>query len=178
MIFETINKQKLIIMNTHETKLSPIRIKRLKEQGYGSFEDQTISELAYGIRFPYRLCAIVLFIGVSTANIPILLIMMVIAFFGVVLPNHPFDYIYNYMLRKYMNKPKLPPRSNQLKFACLMATPWIGATIYLFLNEYMVAGYVLGSLLIGTASLVGTTDRCMPSKIYNYFLSKRIKATL
>lgn len=165
-------------MNTQETKLSSIRIKRLKEQGYGSYENQFINDIAFGIRFPYRLCAAILLIGVSTVNIPILLTMTVIAFFGVVLPNHPFDYIYNYVLRKNINKSKLPPRSNQLKFACFMATPWIGTTIYLFLNNYMLAGYILGALLIGTATLVGTTDYCIPSKIYNNLFSKRIKATL
>ena len=101
--------------------------------------------------------------------------MMVIAFFGVILPNHPFDYIYNLVLRKKMNKPKLPPRSNQLKFACSIATLMIGATIYLFYSGIIAWGYIVGLSLIGVATLVASIDFCIPSKIYNAFFIRNPK---
>ena len=153
-------------MESRQT-LSPARLSRMRAQGYSAQNDTELSELAFGNRFAYKLCTLVLVTGVITAHLPTLTVMMIIAFFGVVLPNHPFDYIYNYILRQRMGKPHLPKRANQIKFACLMASPWIGGIIYLFSQGYMVGGYALGGSLIGLASLVGWTDICIPSILYN-----------
>ena len=154
-------------MKQDQKLIHPTRIRRIRTQGYLQQSDQEISALAFGNRFAYRLCTAILAIGVATANIPLLSVMMTIAFLGVVLPNHPFDYIYNHWLRHQLNKPKLPPRSKQLKFACTMATTMIGITIYLFANEMMLAGYLFGGHLIIVASLVSTIDYCIPSIVYN-----------
>lgn len=157
-----------------QTLLSRTRIGRIREQGYDNQTDAEISDLAFGNRFAYRSCVFLLLFGVGFANIPMLSLMMVIAFFGLVLPNHPFDYIYNHLLSKRMNKPEVPPRANQLKFACTVATLWIAGIIYLFYSGLMVWGYVVGSLLIGVAFLVSAIDFCIPSKIYNaLFLRKK-----
>ena len=162
-------------MNTNKMKLSTARINRLRMQGYASQGNEQLADLAFAIRFPYRACVVLLLPGVALANIPLLSIMMVIAFFGIVLPNHPFDYIYNYLLRKWMNKPQLPPRTIQLKFACMMATPWIGATIYLFHTNLMLAGYILGGSLIVIALFPSTIDLCIPSLIYKALFGKQVK---
>ncbi|MCB0630973.1 MAG: DUF4395 family protein [Saprospiraceae bacterium] len=147
--------------------LSKTRIKRIQEQGYITQSDSEITALAVGNRFAYQLCTTILMLGTITANIPLLSLMMTVAFFGVVLPNHPFDYIYNNLLAKRMGRPKVPPRSPQLKFACTVATIWIGATIYLFYSGLYTAGYISGALLLTVALLVSTLDFCIPSIIYN-----------
>lgn len=160
-------------MKTRTNDLSITRLNRLREQGYVSQNYQEINDLAYGNRFAYRVCTSILLIGVVSANIPLLSVMMLIAFLSIVLPNHLFDYVYNYFLAKKMNKPQLPPRSAQLKFSCTIATLWIGATIYLFSAHMMIAGYVMGGLLIGIATLVGTIDLCIPSIMYNALFAKK-----
>lgn len=159
-------------------KLSTVRINRIREQGYTSQSENEINDLAFGNRFAYRLCVTVLAIGVVLQSIPVLSTMMVIAFFGVVLPNHPFDYLYNGLLAKAMNKPKLPRRSVQLKFACSLATPWIGGVIYLLYAEQIIAAYIVAGLLITVASLVASIDFCIPSIIFNnLFLKKERRVT-
>ena len=163
-------------MKTKEIKLSRTRIDRIREQGYFCQTDETIYELAFGNRFAFRLCGAILTIGVVFSNIPILVTMMLIAFLGVILPYHPFDYIYNNILSKRLNKPKLPPRAPQLKFACGIASLWIGGIIFLFHNSLMLEAYIFGGLLIVVASLVGGIDYCIPSKIYNaIFLKNKIQ---
>ncbi len=147
--------------------LSATRINRLRVQGYTTQSPLELSQLAFGIRFAYRLCTAILVIGVATASTPLLSFMLVIAALGVLLPNHPFDYIYNELLANRLNKPKLPARSKQLKFACTIATLWIASTIYLFTTGFLTTGYVMGSILIGIAFTVSTTDFCLPSVIYN-----------
>lgn len=155
-------------MSTTQHTLSARRIDFLKAQGYNKLNDTEISELAFGNRFAYILCGSIVAIAVATAHIPSLIAMTIIAFFGIILPYHPFDYIYNHLLRDMLNKPELPPRSKQLKFACVIATLWLVTTSYLFYAAFATAGYVLGGLLVAVAFIVSTTDFCIPSTIYNY----------
>lgn len=131
--------------------------------------DQELSDLTFGIRFTYGFCAILAVIGVALANIPLLLFLMLISYLGAVLPNHPFDYIYNYGLRHWLGKPELPPSTNQKRFACGLAAPWLGVTIYLFYTGSFLAGYLVGAGLCFSAVLVSTTDICIPSMVYNLF---------
>jgi len=160
-------------MTTDHQLLSATRIKFLKAQGYCDLSDDEISELAFGNRFAYIVCGSIVAVAVATAHIPTLIAMMVVAFLGVILPYHPFDYIYNHLLRGMLNKPKLPPRSKQLKFTCVIATLWLFATTYLFYSGLTNAGYVLGGLLVAVAFIVSATDFCIPSTIYNFIF--RIK---
>jgi hypothetical protein len=101
--------------------------------------------------------------------------MLLVATFGFILPYHPFDYIYNYMLAKAMGKPKIPPRSEQLKFACTIASIWIATTIYLFFDGFMIAGYTMGAMLLIIAYLVSYLDFCIPSIIYKFLFLRKQK---
>lgn len=150
------------------------RLKRLKVQGYCNRTDSEISEFSFGNKFAYIICTTIMLIGLITTNTTILLTLMMIAFFGIILPNHPFDYIYNFILAGRMNKPKLPPRSKQLKFACTIATIGLGVTVYLFYTDFLTAGYILGVSLLFVASLVSITDICIPSIIYNFIFKVKI----
>ena len=80
-------------MKKEQTVLTSRRLYNIRAQGYCGYTDSEISKLAFGNRFTYYLCSFLLLIGVSTANIPLLSTMMVVALFGVILPNHLFDYI-------------------------------------------------------------------------------------
>lgn len=155
-------------MEKNQQLLSTTRIKFLKAQGYCNLSDAIISELAFGNRFAYIVCGSIVAVSVATAHIPTIIAMTVIAFLGILLPYHPFDYIYNHVLRGILNKPELPPRSKQLKFTCAIATLWLIATIYLFYSGRSTAGYILGSLLVTVAFIVSATDFCIPSTIYNF----------
>ena len=160
-------------MKTLHQLISAKRVERLRVQGLCGFSDSEVSAHAFGNRFAPAVCSLVLLIAVPLANIPLLGAMMVIAFFGVLLPNHPFDYVFNNGIRQMINKPQLPPRSKQFKFACISATVWLMAVIYMFLAGHMVTGYVLGGLLVSSALLVSSTDICIPSIIYNFIFNEK-----
>lgn len=64
----------------------------------------------------------------------------IIALWGSFPPYHPFDYLYNYLIRHLLNKPKIPPRTNQGRFACGIATAWLSGTIYLFFMLDLMPG--------------------------------------
>lgn len=147
--------------------ISSVRRKRLQIQGYQGFTDCELNDFKYGIRFAYYLCSLLLLLGLLLANIKILAMLMIVAFTGSLAPYHPFDYLYNYGIRHLIQKPKVPRRTNQGRFACGIATVWLGAIIYLFHEGLTMAGYIAGGILISVAVLVSTTDVCIPSMIYN-----------
>ena len=157
-------------MKTKES--SPQRISRLRTQGYVAPSDQQLAEFAFGHRFAFKLCFALLAMAVASANIPFLAIIMCFEFLGIVSPRHPFDHIYNGIIRKWTAGVELPSRAPQLRFACKLALICTGITVLLFLNEQMIAGYLLGSSLVLVAGLVGFLDLCIPSIIYKaLFLS-------
>jgi hypothetical protein len=150
--------------------------RRLQVQGYLNYSDQELNDYKYGIRFAYYMCGSLVVLGLSLTSIKILAAMMAIAFLGSLPPYHPFDYVYNYGVRHFLSKPKIPPRSNQGRFACGLATVWLGAVIYLFYLGLYLWGYIAGGVLVSVAALVSTLDICIPSIIYNFLFKEKSKS--
>lgn len=153
--------------------LTPIRKKRLEVQGYCGYTGAELNDFKFGIRFAYYLCGTLVLLGLLLSSQEILATAMGIAFLGSFPPYHPFDYLYNYVIRHLLGKPKMPPRSNQGRFACGIATIWLGVTIYLFYAGLTRWAYLAGSILVFVAALVSTLDICIPSMIYNYLFRFR-----
>ncbi len=153
----------------YSEKLNHIQIQWIREQGYFNYSNEQIRDLAFGNRFAYRICSVLIIPAVVFAHVPTLLCVNVIALAGVFMPRHPFDYIYNALIRKWTKGPKLPPRSPQLKFACTMASFCLGITTYFFISEMPVVAYLIGIQMIGVVLLVSLFDLCLPSKIFNFF---------
>lgn len=157
--------------------IAPSRISRIKAQGYDTgFTDEEISIHAVGNRFAYQLCMLLFATGLVLTSIPVLALAAIIALLTVILPYHPFDYLYNYGARRWLDRPRLPRRTAQAKFACGIAAIWLGVIIYLFSASLMVWGYVMGGILLIIALLVSTVDFCIPSLVYNYLFRKNKKA--
>ncbi len=160
-------------MKTRETTLSEKRIYRLRAQGFTRETKNELSGMAFGIRFAYRSCIALLTVAVLTQSIVLFSVMFVIAFLGIVLPKHPFDYLYNHTLSTWMNRPKVPARSAQLKFACAIATAWIATVIYLMASRYTTPRILLTVNLILVAMLPATIDYCVPSAIFNALFRRK-----
>lgn len=160
-------------MKNQDCLITPTRRKRLESQGYIGFTDAELNNFKFGIRFAYYLCGSLVILGLLLTNLKILSVAMIIAFFGSLPPYHPFDYLYNYVIRHLINKPKMPPRANQGRFACGIATVWLTGTIYLFYIGLNTWGYIAGGILVSIATLVSTMDICIPSMIYNFLFKKK-----
>ena len=147
---------------------------RLQIQGFSGSTPQQLAEYRFGIRFAYLACGTIAILGLAFVNIPTLAFLAVVALLGVLLPNHPFDYIYNYGIRHIAKRPPIPNRTAQIKFACAVATVWLVVTVILFNFHYVFFGRLWGSLLVASALLVGSTDICIPSMIYNLTTKRKI----
>ncbi len=160
-------------MKNQDCLIIPSRRKRLETQGYTGFTDAELNDFKFGIRFAYYLCGSLVVLGLVLTNIKILSVALIIAAIGTFPPYHPFDYLYNYVVRHLINKPKMPPRANQGRFACGIATVWLAETIYLFYIGLNIWGYIAGGILVSIATLVSTMDICIPSIVYNFLFKKK-----
>lgn len=161
-------------MKAEKRFLSKNRLSRLRAQGYVAQTEEELSQLAFGIRFAYRGCTIILTSAIAVQSTALFSAMTIVAIVGIVSPNHPFDYIYNYFLRKWMNKPELPVRANQLKFACIIASIWLTIVIGLLSAGFTTAGLIMAIILVLVAALPSTIDYCIPSAIYNVLFKKKV----
>ena len=154
-------------MTPNNKILSKTRLKRLRAQGYYGESNQQLTEMAFGIRFAYRLCTSIIIVAILTQSLELFSAMLLIAIFGVILPKHPFDYLYNHTLSKWMSRPQLPKRSIQLKFACTIASLWLTSVVYFMSIGSTTTALVLASTLAIIASFPSTIDFCVPSAIFN-----------
>lgn len=159
-------------MENQNCLISPVTRKRLEAQGYAGFADSELDGFKFGIRFAYFLCGLLVLTGLIFSSVEWLIVAMVVAFFATIPPYHPFDYLYNYGVRHLVKKPKLPPRPGQARFACGIATLWLGGVISLFNAGFIIWAYVAGAALLVLATLVSTMDICVPSMIYNFLFRR------
>ena len=147
----------------------------LRVQGFTNYTEMQLKCFRSGIRFAYALCAIIVALSIPFDSMVLLSITAIIAFLGVLLPRHPFDYLYNYAVRFTVGKSKIPKRNPQNRFACGVATLLLSMAIYLLYSDYRMAGFAICFVVISSAVLASTTDICIPSIIYNLIFLKRIK---
>jgi hypothetical protein len=162
-------------MGNQNSILSPVTRRRLEAQGYLGFSDSELSDYRFGIRFAYYLCGLLVLSGLIFSSIELLLVAMGVAFLAMFPPYHPFDYLYNYGVRHLLGKSKLPHRANQGRFACGIATVWVGGIIWLLQINLDVWANMAGGVLLFVATLVTTMDICIPSIIYNAMFKKQTR---
>jgi len=148
------------------TTLTPTEKRRLEIQGFTDVAPEVLAETAPWLRFAYGLCAALAAVGVMLASPVILLGLTVFSAWGAASPVHPFDYIYNYGIRRLTGTGPLPKRGAPGRFACGLGTVWLVVTAWAFFTGMMITGYILGTLLVLVAGLVSTIHFCIPSLIY------------
>lgn len=125
---------------------------QLKEQWLvcGTISDK--KSIQYGIRFSYPLYIAIVFLGVVLENPYLLSITLLIAFLGMILPMHPFDYVYNNGVVRLIGTNKIPGRGSELQVNSTVALVFNLCVITLILFSipinYSVLSiiYVLSSL--------------------------------
>ena len=132
----------------------------------------------YGIRFSYPLYISLVALGILLVNPYLLSITLLIAFFGVILPMHPFDYKYNHVVTKLIGTSKIPGRGSESQVSSFMALLFnlgvLASIIFGAQLNYAVMAiiYVLISTFFIVIQLL--TDDFSFYSIYNLFF-KRVK---
>jgi hypothetical protein len=149
----------------------------LTMQGYGALSDEDRKGLWLGLRFAPMLCLAGIALGVVLAS-PVLLIAMTATAFvgGFLTPKHPFDYLYDVALRPLLGGLSVPPSPAPRRFACQLATPWIAAIAIAFLAGLTAVAWALAVPLLVVATVVATTNWCLPSLTYGLLHGQRAGA--
>ena len=92
-----------------------------------------------------------------------------LALLGAILPWHPFDAPYQWFVRRWINGPAIPPYRAPRRFACAVATLWLGAIVLAMLKSHHALAELLIGLFIITAAMPVLFDFCVPSFIYQIF---------
>jgi hypothetical protein len=150
--------------------------KFLQIQGF-NLDDEALAEIGPWMRWPYVLCASILTVGVVLASPAILWTLSTVAIATVFLPYHPFNYVYNYGVRHLTGTRPLPPGTVQGKFSCGVGGVWLIATGAAFFTGAATVGYVLGGALVAIATLLATTQLCIPSVIFNALFGRKLCET-
>jgi Domain of unknown function (DUF4395) len=150
--------------------------KFLQIQGF-NLDDEALAEIGAWMRWPYVLCASILTVGVVLASPAILWTLSTVAIATVFLPYHPFNYVYNYGVRHLTGTRPLPPGTVQGKFSCGVGGVWLIATGAAFFTGAATVGYVLGGVLVAIATLLATTQLCIPSVIFNALFGRKLCET-
>jgi hypothetical protein len=150
--------------------------KRLQVSGF-QLDDDAVAEIGPWMRWSTSFCALFTILGTALASPWTLWALAITALGGSVLPNHPFDYVYNHGVRHVTKTRPLPTNPPARKFACKLATPWLIATGLAFFLGADTAGYVLGGLFASVAGLVSVTHICIPSMIYNALFGVKLGET-
>lgn len=130
----------------------------------------------YGVLFSYPLFISLVAFGVFQANHFILFIAAAVAIFGVILPMHPFDYIYNYGVARVIGTERIPGRGSELQMSSSAAFAFILFAIVSIIFEMqlnytiMAFIYVLSSVFFILIQLF--TDNFSIKSIYNLFFKR------
>ena len=154
-------------MSSAEKSISALSILGMKIQGW-SCSVRELTEYRLGIRLAYGACALIVLLGLVFQSAHFYVLGLIVTIGGMVLPRHPIDYLYNATIRKFFQKPAIPKRPPQNRFACSIATVWLGVLLLCWKSLlYWIANAMAGALIM-QACIVAFTDICFPSMIYNF----------
>lgn len=146
--------------------MDPRTRRRLDVQGFDRVPERELASVAPWLRLAFGLCAALGAAATALASPIFLLALAAIAAAGAASPVHPFDLLYNHGVRRRTGTGPLPRRGAPSRFACGLGATMVTVEAGCFYAGYATAGYVLGVMLTATATLVATTDICIPSMIF------------
>jgi len=146
--------------------ISATVLQRLETQGFVHVDPAELDQLQPWLRFTYALCAISTGTATALASPAVMYVVAVIAFLGGIFPVHPFDVLYNVLVRPFTRTKSLPRNGTPKRAACLMGGVWLAATGWLFSEGYLTTGYVLGGAFTLIAVIAAATHFCIPSTMY------------
>ncbi len=150
--------------------------RRVEAQGFHGLDDVALAEIGPWLRWSPALCAVFMATGTILASAPVLWTLAAIAALGSVFPFHPFDLVYNHLVRRVTGTRPLPHHAAQRRFACGIGAAWLAGTGLAFHAGAMTLGYVLGGLLTAVAAIVSVTHFCIPSLVYNTLFRRNASA--
>jgi Domain of unknown function (DUF4395) len=146
--------------------IHPVTRQRFEMQGFVGQDDETLCVLRPWLRLGPAACAAGMAAGVALRSPLILWVLAVFAALGAVLPTHPFDVPYNFIIRRWAGTAAIPSYGAPRRFACALATAWISLTALALAAGQTKVALLLGSVFLVVPIVNITSDFCVISWIY------------
>jgi hypothetical protein len=147
--------------------------RRLEMQGFVGYTSCELAEFGPWLRLTTGICAAWTAVATVSGAAGVFWALVPVAVMGVVLPNHPFDAIYNYGLRRRLATRSIPRYGAPRRFACVVASIWLLFTGFAFFVGMPAVGHVLGASMALAAFVPTATDFCIPSFVYQLVAQTR-----
>jgi len=152
--------------STDRTILAPRTARWLEIQGFTCSRRPDADDLIPWLRFSPGLTTVVVVLGTVLAAPLVLGALSLVTGVCAATSRHPFDVVYDRVVRPVTGTPALPRNPVPRRFACVIATGWLLSTAVAFWAGALLLGYALGTLLVVLGTLVATTHRCVGSLVY------------
>jgi hypothetical protein len=136
----------------------------LTTQGY-RLSDAQRRELSVALRFSTGLCLTLVIVALALESPVMVFALSGIGVIAGFTARHPFDHLWNRVVRHVVGGQVLPPNPTRRRHAFKLATVWLVAVGGLLSAGATTAGLVLGGLLVAACSAVTAANLCIPSEV-------------
>jgi hypothetical protein len=126
--------------------LSTIR-QRLEVQGFLGLTDDELKAIGPWMRFTPVLNLTFTLIATALSSIPLLVGLAILMAAGAIMPIHPFDALYNDLVRRITHTHRLPKSGLRRRIVFAVGATWLLLAAGAFLFGMSRMGYVLGGLM-------------------------------
>jgi hypothetical protein len=149
---------------------------RIQAQGFCDLDDATYAQIDYPLRISPAICMVWAALGTALASPTILWALAPFAALGAILPAHPFDVPYNYVLRHLLATPKLPRYGARRHFACAVALTFVIAAAWSFQAGLPILGQVFGWYMVAGTLVNVSLGFCVPAFFLRLIFGKVVSA--
>lgn len=143
--------------------VSKIR-QRLEVQGFLGLTDDELKTIGPWIRFTPVLNLAFTVIGTALSSIPLLTGLAILMAVGTIMPIHPFDVLYNNLVRNITRTQPLPKSGVRRRIVFAVGTIWLLLTAGAFSLGMSEAGYILGGLMAVLIAPLALVHFCVLSE--------------
>lgn len=140
----------------------------LTTQGY-CLSDAERRELSVALRFSTGLCLTLVVVALALRSPAMVFALSGIGLFAGFSKRHPFDHLWNRVVRHLVGGPVLPPNPPRRRHAFKLATVWLASVGVLFSAGATTAGFLLGGLLVAACGAVTVANLCIPSELFAWW---------
>jgi low affinity Fe/Cu permease len=139
--------------------------RRLRARGFRDITADEACRIAPWLCFTPTLQAILFGMSTITGSAPALRVMAAALFVGAIMGRHPFDWIYDGVIRYLEESPKLPDSPPRRRAVFVVGGVWCLVTAAMFTGGSPVVGYALGAAMTLSTALLALTHICSPSRV-------------
>lgn len=138
--------------------------RRFEVQGFLGMSDTQLVDVGRWMRFTPCCNLVLTVVGTATGSVWLLAGFALIMAVGALAPAHPFDVVYNTLIRPVTGTNSLPRSGARRRITFVVGAIWLAATALLFASGHRSAGYDFGFLMALLILPLATIQVCVLSE--------------